>query len=301
MTSLFISYRRGGIDDGASHHLAEDFRKAFGTDEVFQDKTGIGVGKFEDQLRERAQSSRAIVVVIGTDWIERIAELQNPEDWVRLEIEAGIQAGVLIIPIILERARLPDESELPASLQKLVTFQAVQIHQSHWNEDVEQLIEELSQKSGIRWLTRRGEPLHLRRVFAIAIDYFVVIVALSTILYWDSVSNNLANANEATEPTQFKLGDIVITILAFIVYHWFLVATWGRTVGKFACGIMVCDLGHGRLNWWRAGYRSVLQFLGFFTLGYSYFLGFMGPAYMAGHDRFAKTMVVRAGRFGSLN
>ena len=145
MASIFISYRKGGKDDSSSHHLAEDLRKALGADEVFRDEKGLGIGLFEDQLLGEAQSCRAMIVVIGPDWMERIADLHSPEDWARREIELGLQRQVLMVPFLLEGGRLPEESELPGPLKKLRSYQDVRTNQRHWNDDVAKLIDALSQ------------------------------------------------------------------------------------------------------------------------------------------------------------
>jgi hypothetical protein len=54
--------------------------------------------------------------------------LDDPQDWVRLEIEAAIKRGVRIIPVLVDGARMPSASELPSSLQGLARRQAVALN-----------------------------------------------------------------------------------------------------------------------------------------------------------------------------
>ena len=78
MAEIFISYRKTGADKAHSLHLAEDLRESFGDDAVFRDETGLGLGKFEDQILRHIKSSRTIIAVIGPSWIERITDLRQP-------------------------------------------------------------------------------------------------------------------------------------------------------------------------------------------------------------------------------
>lgn len=167
MASIFISYRKGGKDDGSSHHLAEDLRKALGEDEVFRDEKGLAIGLFDQQLLGEAESCAAMIVVIGPDWIQRIEDLQDSEDWVRREIEVGLRRQILMVPFLIEGARLPEASELPDSLKTLRRYQDVRTSQRHWNDDVAKLIDALSQHLGLQ---RRDTPESIPNLSGIWVD-----------------------------------------------------------------------------------------------------------------------------------
>jgi TIR domain len=146
MAAIFISYRKQGVDKATSLHLAEDIRDSLGREAVFLDEQSLGLGRFDDQLLDKVQSCKAMIAVIGPVWNERINELQKAQDWVRLELEVGLKRGILMVPLLVDDARLPKESELPASLIKLFEYQVARIYPRHWKENVNELIGALSRE-----------------------------------------------------------------------------------------------------------------------------------------------------------
>lgn len=178
MSGIFISYRKQGADKASSLHLAEDLRKALGPDAVFRDEKGLGLGRFEDQLLHQVQSCKAMIAVIGPVWVERIAELQRPQDWVRRELEVGLERRVLMVPLLLEEVKQPAESDLPHALSKLLDYQSFRIQPRHWKDDVAELSDLLAQQLGLErqdiggdvasipnlsgdWIDTDGVPLRL--------------------------------------------------------------------------------------------------------------------------------------------
>ncbi|MDH3412939.1 MAG: TIR domain-containing protein [Gammaproteobacteria bacterium] len=159
MASIFISYRKTGVDKASSLHLAEDLREAFGDDAVFRDEKGLGLGKFDDQLLRQIKSCRTMIAVIGPAWIDRIADLSQPRDWVRKELEEGLKRQILIVPLLVDSARLLDESDLPGSLHGLLEYQFFPIHQRHWKKDIGDVIDSLAQHLGIQKRTRGQAPI----------------------------------------------------------------------------------------------------------------------------------------------
>ncbi len=144
MAAIFISYRKLGEDKASSLHLAEDLRESFGQDTVFLDEHGLGLGRFDDQLLDEAQSCKAMIAVIGPTWNDRIQELKDTKDWVRRELEVGLERGILMVPLLLDQTRLPEEYELPPSLRRLLDYHVVHIYPRYWKENVNELIEAFS-------------------------------------------------------------------------------------------------------------------------------------------------------------
>ncbi len=89
-----------------------------------------------------------LLALIGGRWLtvtdnEGQRRLDNPEDFVRLEIEAALKRNVRVIPILVEGARLPQDHELPPSLATLARRQALELDPSRFQADVERLLREL--------------------------------------------------------------------------------------------------------------------------------------------------------------
>ena len=144
MAAIFISYRKRGADKARAFHLAQDIRDSLGQNVVFLDEQGLRLGRFEDQLLDEARSCQAMIAVIGPVWNERIKELQNAQDWVRRELEVGLQRQILMVPLLVDDVQVPSLSDLPDSLMKLFDYEVVYVYPRHWKENVSDLVDELS-------------------------------------------------------------------------------------------------------------------------------------------------------------
>lgn len=152
MAAIFISYRKEGEDKAASLHLAEDLGEYFGPEAVFLDVHGLELGRFDEQLLGEARSCQAMIVVIGPTWNVRIKELHHPQDWVRRELETGLERGILMVPLLLEQVPYPKPADLPPSLAKLLHYQTFHLHSRSRKRDVSELADDLSRKLGLRKL-----------------------------------------------------------------------------------------------------------------------------------------------------
>jgi hypothetical protein len=121
---VFISYRRQ--ESGHLGRLYLFLAARFGEEQVFidVDKRQPGVD-FADVIAAAVSACEVLVVVIGPQWANATDEhgqrrLDDPEDLVRLEIEAGLRRGVRVIPVLAEGATMPRRNELPSSLAGLV-------------------------------------------------------------------------------------------------------------------------------------------------------------------------------------
>lgn len=125
MPSIFISYRRSDshADVGRIYdRLAAHFGKAA----VFKDVDDIPPGvDFRDYLNRTLNQCEVLLAVIGPSWLTATdaqgrRRLDNPADWVRVEIEEALcRDDVLVVPLLVSYAALPQPNELPESLQDL--------------------------------------------------------------------------------------------------------------------------------------------------------------------------------------
>jgi len=149
MPGIFISYRR--IDSKPySGRLFDRLRRRFGRDSVFMDiEGGIAPGEDFTKAIERAVNSvDAMVVVIGRQWLACTDKhgrrrVDNPEDWVRVEVAAALRRGIYVLPVLVDGATLPFEEELPEEMAGLVVKQKQEISDTRWDYDVAQIFREL--------------------------------------------------------------------------------------------------------------------------------------------------------------
>jgi hypothetical protein len=100
---------------------------------VFQDVDSIQPGDdFAAEIEAAVGACSVLIAVIGPQWlsVERDAtrRLDDPKDWVRLELEAAFRRRIRVIPVLVDGARMPSADELPSSLRDLARKQAVTLN-----------------------------------------------------------------------------------------------------------------------------------------------------------------------------
>lgn len=141
---IFISYRR---DDTAPYAgwLHELLAQRFGRPSVFKDVTTVRPGMdFTKAITEAVAASSVLIVLIGPSW-ELASDgqgrrLEDPKDWVRVEIESALDKNILVIPVLVRGVPMPSSDSLPASLRRLTHMQALQIDYESFQEDVKRLV-----------------------------------------------------------------------------------------------------------------------------------------------------------------
>jgi len=165
---IFISYRReetaypaGWLFDRLAHH--------FDGGQVFKDVDSIQPGDdFVEVIATAVGSCDVLLALIGAEWLTITDEhgqrrLDNPDDFVRLEIEAALTRGVRVIPILLDGARMPRADQLPASLAKLVRRQALELSPARFDFDTSRLLRVLDRTlAEVQGPPTAGEPAALR-------------------------------------------------------------------------------------------------------------------------------------------
>ena len=151
-----MSYRRG---DTAGHagRLVDHLRRAFPAARVFMDVDTMPPGvDFVKVIEEHVAACDAFVALVGDDWLtvtdrEGNRRLDNPEDFIRLELAAALKRKVPLIPVLVEGAAMPSAAELPGELSPLARINALEISDNRWDYDIGLLIASLESLG----LTRR--------------------------------------------------------------------------------------------------------------------------------------------------
>jgi hypothetical protein len=154
MAALFVSYRR---EDTSGHagRLYDRLADRFGREQVFRDVDEISYGDdFVDTIDEAVGSCKALIAIIGPDWLNiqdrhGHRRLDDPNDFVRIELESALTRGIPIFPVLVRGAEMPDASELPEDLSRLARRQALEVSETRYEYDVGQLLAVLQKKAGI--------------------------------------------------------------------------------------------------------------------------------------------------------
>lgn len=151
MPDIFLSYRRQD-SSSATGRLADRLEEHFGPGRVFRDHESISPGDdFTEAIRRAINTSTVMLAVIGPDWLRAIDDqgrrrLDLPGDFVRQEIETALQSGVPVVPVLVEGAKMPARDTLPKSIADLWRINAVELSESRWHFDTDQLIRTLQSR-----------------------------------------------------------------------------------------------------------------------------------------------------------
>jgi CHASE2 domain-containing sensor protein len=144
--AFFISYRRDQ-SSWPARILRDELVRRFGEDQVFKDNDSIDAGQeWPDRLEVAIRNASVVLVLIGPAWADARdnaggRRLENPEDWVRLEVEAALaHEGAAVVPVLVDGASMPAADVLPDSLRPLTSHQAFALSVERWNADLEALV-----------------------------------------------------------------------------------------------------------------------------------------------------------------
>ncbi|WP_275330702.1 GUN4 domain-containing protein [Nodosilinea sp. PGN35] len=154
MPSIFISYRRSDsqADVGRIYDRLIDH---FGREAVFKDVDDIPAGAdFREFLNRTLSECKVLLAVIGPGWLNAADEysnrrLDNPADWVRLEVaEALRRKDIIVVPLLVSNARMPKVDELPPDLKELAYRNSREARPDpDFGKDMNRLISGLEQHS----------------------------------------------------------------------------------------------------------------------------------------------------------
>jgi hypothetical protein len=104
---------------------------------------------FVKVLGEEVAKCDALLAIIGPGWLDARDEkgsrrLENPDDFVRIEIGTALKRGIRVIPVLLEGTRVPKADQLPDDLKELALRNGLDIRHASFPGDMERLIRGLT-------------------------------------------------------------------------------------------------------------------------------------------------------------
>jgi len=144
---IFISYRHSDSSHAAGR-IFDRMVLAFGNDRVFKDVNSIQVGArdFVMEIKQQIESARVMLVVVGNTWghvqnEKGMRRLEDPHDFVRIELEWGLKKDIPILPILLDDTPMPDAKNLPDSIKSFSKYQSTRVRSDpDFDQDMERLI-----------------------------------------------------------------------------------------------------------------------------------------------------------------
>jgi hypothetical protein len=150
---IFLNYRRED-EWGVALALFGHLEQSLPPDRLFMDvEGGIRAGQdFVRVLEDQVSGCDVMLVLIGLKWLTGTDQmgrrrLDNPQDFVRIEIESALRLGKWVIPVLVHTTQMPRADELPETLKPLARRNAVRLTKERFKADAQGLIDELKRRA----------------------------------------------------------------------------------------------------------------------------------------------------------
>lgn len=129
--AIFISYRRSDSNDVAGR-IYDRLVAHFGAAAIFKDVHSIPYGvDFPTYIQQELTKCKVLLAVIGPTWltVEREGQrrLEDPADWVRVEIQTALEKNdIMVIPLLVSGVDRLTIAHLPDGLEPLANLNSAQ-------------------------------------------------------------------------------------------------------------------------------------------------------------------------------
>ncbi len=207
---IFISYRRED-SHGSAGRLYDLLVSHFGRERIFMDVDAIQPGlDFINVIDAAVSKADVFIAVIGPAWLDAKDQtgkrrLDNPEDFVRLEIAAALRRDIRVIPLLFEGAQMPRSIDLPDDLKALSRRNAIEISHSRFHSDAQRLI------NSLELFFKQAEDDEKRQSLAVSPpkpglylprwSWLITVMVIATgFLLWNIFSNREPKTDEVPGP-----------------------------------------------------------------------------------------------------
>jgi len=214
--NIFISYRRDDTRADA-RSIYQRLQNTFGTKKLFMDVDTIERGRdFRGVIETYLADSAVMLVLIGRNWLGSSANadlrrIDDPADFVSVEIVTALQRDIPVIPVLMEGAQMPRSQDLPAELRPLAYRQAARITHENFSTDMERLERDL--------MAIVGPSRRWRVIAAAAAVSLAVLGAAVYYLIGSDRAPQPAQLTKQTEDRQQDPGAQVVTERAFTSFE----------------------------------------------------------------------------------
>ena len=151
MAKIFISYRREDSQwqtKAIYSKLAEIVPNP--RENIFYDLDSMTLGRdFREKINTAVEQCDILLAMIGPGWLNARDEdtgerrLEDPNDFVRLEIAAALERDIPVVPVLLDGTKVPEQEKLPIDLIGLGYRHGLKVRAESFDADVAALIKGL--------------------------------------------------------------------------------------------------------------------------------------------------------------
>ena len=103
----------------------------------------------QHKTRNAIENCDALIVVIHDGSTTDVSEYNLIDDErIRFEIISAMNMDTIIVPVLINDAKLPEKGNIPGSLKKILNCKSYRLRSHFWAEDIEHLLEYLEEELG---------------------------------------------------------------------------------------------------------------------------------------------------------
>jgi hypothetical protein len=137
-----------------------------------------------------------MLVLIGKGWVDAKDQsgrrrLDDPGDFIRLEIGTALKRNIPVTPLLLQGARMPATEQLPEDLKELSFRNGFELSHNRWESDVQEMIKRLAlgkrpdvaapSRFGARLTERGGNTLPEKLTKALVRGRWALVLAIAVV------------------------------------------------------------------------------------------------------------------------
>ena len=154
-----------------------------------------------------------MLAIIGPGWQgvntgANSSRINNPNDWVRLEIGTALKRNIRVVPVLVDGAELPAADELPEDLQPLLRRQAYEISNKRWRYDTDELIRFLVKSVGITPKNQTAEPV--KKESSWLGKNYIWVILIGVLLIFVGIFSNQADQNSGNDNPGYETRQPII-------------------------------------------------------------------------------------------
>ena len=179
MPIIVISYRRQDSNDIA-RRIYEQLKANYGEKSVYIDIESIQPSAdYRVHIRQTLERALVMLAVIGTQWAgvraDASVRIFEPDDPVRDEVETVLANRRAVMPVLVNGARMPTETEVPDSLRPFRYLHAIAVRSGdEFPSDINRLFRAIDALTAKFWTLYAAAYLVLPFVLALLSHYLLL-------------------------------------------------------------------------------------------------------------------------------
>ena len=151
MKKVFISYRR----EDSEHQTGRLFDRLsahFSSENIFYDVESVDAGAdWRKDIEKQLSDTDVLVTPLGDRWLAELADRDHANDVLVFELARALSLGVPIIPVLVGKASMPGEEDLPEAIVALHRINALLIRPGRdFHPDTDRLIDAIEKTKRVR-------------------------------------------------------------------------------------------------------------------------------------------------------